>query len=52
MTNDELNTAIDTTARHSSESYGHYEVAKLMLKHLSELLAIQLVRAKQREETK
>lgn len=49
MTNDELNTAIDTAARHSSESYGHYEVALLMQKHLRELLALQLERAKQKE---
>ena len=45
MTNEELDNAINTAARHSGTSYGHDECGQMMLKHLQKLLAIQYVRA-------
>lgn len=45
MTNDELDKAINTAARHSGDSYGHAKTGELMLKHLEALLAIQYARA-------
>ena len=45
MTNEELDKAIDTAARHSGTSYGHEPCGRLMLDHLQKLLAIQYARA-------
>lgn len=46
MTNEELDKAIDTAARHSGTSYGYGECGEMMLAQLKALLAIQLERAK------
>ena len=45
MTNEELDKAIDTAARHSGTSYGHEPCGRLMLDYLQKLLAIQYARA-------
>ena len=50
MTNEELDKAIDTAAKHSGRSYGHDDCGKLVLAHLKELLAIQLARAASEKE--
>jgi hypothetical protein len=47
MSNDELDKAIDTAAKHTSTSYGHEACGKLMIDHLKKLLALQLQRAEQ-----
>jgi hypothetical protein len=45
MTNEELDKAIDTAARHSGTSYGHESCGRLMLDHMKKLLDLQLRRA-------
>jgi len=46
MTNDELDKAIDTAARHSGTCYGHEACGHLMIDHLQKLIDLQLRRAK------
>lgn len=50
MTNDELDKAIDTAAKHACTAYGNAERGTVMLKQLQALLEIQLKRAKEEEK--
>lgn len=51
MTNEELDKAIDTAAKHSSYRFNDGDLFKMMRDHLAQLLAIQLERAKKEQTT-